>query len=138
LAHRQQTGEPGEARKNDRVIFGRQEVAVVVLRDADEISAAVLRALEAASDAERPGLERAMELIGGAAPVTEAHLRARWVRQRLSAIGIDDLSRTVAAVKALRESEPQLGLVQATMLVREAAALSTASAPADGAASGTP
>ncbi|MEV0279439.1 hypothetical protein AB0I22_24035 [Streptomyces sp. NPDC050610] len=104
--------------------FGkRQEPAVVVLRDADTITAALHQALGAASPEERPGLEAALALATEAASAPESELRARWVRNRLAATGYDGpVDDSVAAVKALRQAEPGLSLLQAATLTKEAAA----------------
>ncbi|MFI8002159.1 hypothetical protein [Streptomyces sp. NPDC086010] len=100
----------------------KQDTVVLVVRDAPEIAGQLRRALATASDVERPGLERALALAGAAEAVPDAELRARWVRQRLAAAGYDGPVDSVAAIKALRQAEPGLSLLQAATYAREAAA----------------
>jgi len=95
------------------VLFGKRELAVVVLRDTDEITEAIRSALDTATAEERPGLERALELV------TEA-----------AAVGFDGPVDSVRAVKALRGAEPWLSLVQAVALTKEAAASDAGEPPA--------
>ncbi|MCS0603467.1 hypothetical protein NX794_19930 [Streptomyces sp. LP11] len=98
------------------------ELHVLVLRDADAVAAALRDALAEATDAQRPGLERAAALVAEAATTPDAVLRARWVHQRLAASGYAGPADSVAAVKALREAEPGLSLLAAVRLSRDAAA----------------
>ncbi|WP_328766952.1 hypothetical protein [Streptomyces sp. NBC_00286] len=103
-------------------MFGRHSQAdhpVIVLRDADVIAATVRRALDEASPEERPGLERAATLIEQAAAASDADLRARWVRERLAAAGIEGSYDSVHAIKALRQAAPGLTLVQAVQMAKE-------------------
>ncbi|MEV6312781.1 hypothetical protein AB0M10_29875 [Streptomyces sp. NPDC051840] len=102
--------------------IGKQDMAVLVLRDGQEITELLCRALGSAPDNERPGLERALVLAGQIASLSDVELRARWVRQRLAAAGHRGPVDSVAAVKVLRQAEPGLSLRQAVVYTREAAA----------------
>ncbi|MCC3773953.1 hypothetical protein [Streptomyces sp. UNOB3_S3] len=95
--------------------------AVVVLRDSRAVADAVRAALETADEAERPGLERAAELIALHAARPEREVRAEWARGVLAAAGVDAREQEVHAVRALRRAEPGLSLKSAVRLVREAA-----------------
>lgn len=95
---------------------------VLLIRDADTITAALHQALDDASPEERPGLERAIALAEAAATASEKQLRARWVRSRLTAAGFTGDIGSVAAVKALRTAEPKLSLLAAVELQKDAVA----------------
>ena len=95
---------------------------VLVIRDADVVTAALQQALAEAAPVERPGLERAAALVASTAAATENQLRARWVRTRLEAVGFTGDVASVAAVKALRQAEPKLSLLAAVQLQAEAVA----------------
>lgn len=95
---------------------------VVVVRDADVVSAALARALAEATPEERPGLERAAALVEATAAADETRLRARWVRARLAAVGFTGAVDSVAAVRALRKAEPRLSLLAAVQLQKDAVA----------------
>ncbi|MFD7535760.1 MULTISPECIES: hypothetical protein [unclassified Streptomyces] len=102
-------------------MFGRKELSVLVLRDADDIAAALRSALADAGEAERPGLEAALVVAEEAAAVPERELRGRWVREQRASVGYtgpDDES--VRAVKALRDAQPELSLLAAVQLTRDA------------------
>ncbi|NEB39933.1 hypothetical protein [Streptomyces sp. SID14515] len=99
-----------------------QPLAVLVLHDAPEVVAGIRHALETATDAERPGLERALALAEESAGRPDAELRGRWVRQHLDAAGHEGPADSVAAIKILREAEPGLTLLQAVTYAKEAAA----------------
>ncbi|MEV6472766.1 hypothetical protein [Streptomyces sp. NPDC051657] len=99
-----------------------QPLAVLVLRDAPDVVAGLRRALETATDSERPGLERALALAEGAAARPDAELRDRWVRQRLTAAGHEGPADSVEAIKILRRAEPGLTLLQAVTYAKEAEA----------------
>ncbi|MGW2815159.1 hypothetical protein [Streptomyces sp. NPDC001415] len=102
-------------------MFGRKELSVLVLRDADDIVRSLREALEGAGEAERPGLEAAIEMAERAAAVPDRELRARWVREQRASVGYtgpDDES--VHAIKALREAQPGLSLLSAVQLTRDA------------------
>ncbi|MFE3514986.1 hypothetical protein [Streptomyces sp. NPDC059166] len=101
--------------------IGKQDMAVLVLRDTPEIVGLLGRALDTAPAAERPGLERALAIAVEAASVSDAEIRGRWVRQRLAAVGHKGQVDSVAAIKALRQAEPGLSLRQAAAYAREAA-----------------
>ncbi len=105
-----------------------QPLAVLVLRDAPDVVAGLRRALESATDAERPGLERALALAEDSAARPDAELRGRWVRQRLAAAGHEGPADSVAAVKILRAAEPGLTLLQAVTYAKEAEAAEAAEA----------
>ncbi|MEV6792401.1 hypothetical protein AB0M87_10450 [Streptomyces sp. NPDC051320] len=102
--------------------LSRKHNSVLVIRDADLVSEALRRALADAPPEERPGLERAAALVESTADATENRLRARWVRDRLAAVGFSGEIASVAAVKALRQAEPRLSLVAAVQLQKEAVA----------------
>ncbi|MFI5875095.1 hypothetical protein ACIBAH_22060 [Streptomyces sp. NPDC051445] len=93
---------------------------VLTIRDADVVAAALRQALAEAEPEERPGLERAVALVESTAAAAETQVRARWVRSRLAAVGFRGDLTSVAAVKALREAEPELSLLAAVQLQREA------------------
>ncbi|MFE3183847.1 hypothetical protein ACFXKR_23715 [Streptomyces violascens] len=104
-------------------MLGRKELAVLVLRDADTVVRALREALEGAGEAERPGLEAAVEIAERAAAVPDRELRARWVREQRASVGYtgpDDES--VHAIKALRQAQPGLSLLSAVQLAKDAAA----------------
>jgi hypothetical protein len=98
---------------------GKQELSVLVLRDADGIADAVRAALVTATPEERPGLERAAALIAEAA-ATDAELRGRWVRGHLAAAGVEGPADSITAIKALRKAEPRLSLLAAVGLAKDA------------------
>lgn len=106
-------------------LFGpdKQEFAVLVVRDVDEVAEAVDRALRTAGPDERPGLERAAALLAAAKEVTDAELRGNWARRKIAEAGVKGRADSVRAVKALRDAEPGLSLLQAVRLSQEAAAL---------------
>lgn len=102
--------------------IGKQDMPVIVVRDAHQVTAALREALDRATDAERPGLERALDLATEAAGTPDAELRGRWAARRIRDGGHEGPLDAVAAVKTLRTAEPGLGLRQAVQLSREAAA----------------
>ncbi|MCC5479275.1 hypothetical protein ACFV2N_40650 [Streptomyces sp. NPDC059680] len=102
--------------------LNRKHNVVLVIRDADMVAAALRRALAEASPEERPGLERAAALVESTAAATEGELRARWVRSRLAAVGFAGDIASIAALKALRQAEPQLSLVVSVQLQKDAVA----------------
>ncbi|MFD3519490.1 hypothetical protein [Streptomyces sp. NPDC058653] len=106
-------------------LFGqkKQEFAVLVVRDADEVAEAVDSALKTADPEERPGLERAAALLAAAREATDSEVRGAWARRQLVEAGVDGRPDSVKAVKALREAQPGLSLLQAVRLSQEAAAL---------------
>lgn len=101
----------------------KEEFTVLVVREADEGAAAVDRALKAAGPEERPGLERAAALLAAAKEATDGELRGSWARRKIAEAGVKGRADSVPAVKALREAEPGLSLLQAVRLSQEAAAL---------------
>ncbi|CAL9490424.1 hypothetical protein [Streptomyces sp. enrichment culture] len=97
--------------------LGKREAHLVALSDLDEAREAVRQALAGASAAEEPGLRAALSILdrfAGSDP------RVRWVAQVLGEQGIDPRTHEVAAIKALRDALPGLGLALAAQLVREA------------------
>ncbi|WP_370421548.1 hypothetical protein AB8O64_25145 [Streptomyces sp. QH1-20] len=96
------------------------EHEVLVLRDTEAVADAIREALAGASDAERPGLERAAAIVAeyGGRPAAEA--RVEWVRGVLAEAGVDPVKHEVRAVKAVRDAERGLSLLAAVELVREA------------------
>lgn len=107
------TGLTGLSRKHD---------AVLIVRDSDVIAAALRQALAEASPEERPGLERAAALVESTAAATDGRMRARWVRSRLASAGFTGDLASVSAVKALRKAEPDLSLLAAVRLQKDAVA----------------
>lgn len=105
--------------------FGKQNMAVLVLREADDITTVLRQALDTAPAEERPGLERAMALTAEAGAVPDAELRGRWALRRMASTGYEGPPRTVAAVKALRTAERSLSLLQAVNLSKDAEAVAT-------------
>ncbi|TWG03215.1 hypothetical protein FHX80_111635 [Streptomyces brevispora] len=103
--------------------FGKQNMAVLVLREADDIDTVLRRALDTASAEERPGLERAVALTAEAGAVPDAELRGRWALRRMASTGYDGPPGTVAAIKALRTAERGLSLLQAVNLSKDAEAV---------------
>ncbi|HZX38405.1 MAG TPA: hypothetical protein VFF37_08770 [Streptomyces sp.] len=110
---------------------GKQELSVLVLRDADGIADAVRAALTTATPEERPGLERAAALVAEAAAATDAELRGRWVREHLAAAGVEGPADSVTAIKALRKAEPRLSLLGAVGLAKDAEATRPGAEPTD-------
>ncbi|MGW1166820.1 hypothetical protein [Streptomyces sp. NPDC002550] len=102
--------------------LNRKHNVVLVIRDADMIAAALRQALAEASPEELPGLERAAALVEPTAAATEGELRARWVRSRLAAVGFTGDMASMAALKTLRQAEPQLSLMAAVQLQKDAVA----------------
>ncbi|MDT0450866.1 hypothetical protein [Streptomyces hesseae] len=111
---RDQGGDKGRDKGRD------MDPGVVVLRDSQALADAVREALETASEAERPGLERAAGLIALHAARPEREIRAEWTRGILATAGVDPREQEVHAVRALRRAEPGLSLKSAVQLVREA------------------
>lgn len=105
---------------------GKKDMAVIVVRDADAVVAALREELERATAADRPGLERALALAEARTGAADAELRGRWAGRRIRARGYEGPLDAVAAVKALRQAEPGLSLRQAVLLSREAAAVAEA------------
>ncbi|WP_208032523.1 hypothetical protein [Streptomyces cyanogenus] len=100
--------------------LGRKQDHVLVIRDSDLVAAALREALAGAPEEERPGLERAVALVGATAGASEGRLRAEWVRARLAGVGFTGDIASVAAVRALRQAEPGLSLLAAVQLQKEA------------------
>lgn len=102
--------------------FGRKQDCVLVIRDSEVVLEALREALGGAPAEERAGLERALAVVGGVAGADEGPLRAAWVRERLAGIGFAGDIGSVAAIKALRQAEPDLSLLAAVQLQRDAVA----------------
>ncbi|MFF9088094.1 hypothetical protein ACF1BE_17035 [Streptomyces sp. NPDC014991] len=100
----------------------RKQDCVLVIRDSDIITAGLREVLAGAPPEERPGLERALAAVAATAGATEAQLRARWVRSRLAEAGFTGNITSVAALRALRRAEPQLSLLAAVQLQKQAVA----------------
>ncbi|MFD0021913.1 hypothetical protein [Streptomyces sp. NPDC058382] len=107
-------------------VFGKQDMTVLVLREADDISAALRRALDTAPAEERPGLERALAVAAEAGDVPDAELRGRWALRRMASAGYEGPARAVAGIKALRTAERGLSLLQAVNLSKDAEAVQEA------------
>ncbi|MFJ4472179.1 hypothetical protein ACIP2X_32490 [Streptomyces sp. NPDC089424] len=106
-------------------MFGRgkhPEAEILFVRDADVAVTALRRALADAGPEERPGLERAVALAERAAAATDTDVRARWVRERLAAVGYEGPADSIAAIKHLREAAPGLRLLSAVQLAKSAVA----------------
>ncbi|MFJ2739139.1 hypothetical protein ACIO3O_05680 [Streptomyces sp. NPDC087440] len=98
---------------------------VIALSDRDTLLALLQNTLDAttADDTERPGLERAVAILTDAPTAPQAELRGRWARERIEAAGVKVEADSVQAIKALRKAEPGLGLYEAVVMTKEAAAL---------------
>ncbi|WP_420802621.1 hypothetical protein [Streptomyces cavernae] len=95
---------------------------VLLVRDSDVVAAALREALAEASPEDRPALERAAALVESTAAASEAQLRARWVSSRLAAVGFTGDPASLDALKELRRAEPQLSLLAAVQLQKDAVA----------------
>ncbi|OIJ64257.1 hypothetical protein [Streptomyces mangrovisoli] len=102
--------------------LNRKHNAVITVRDADVVAAALRRALAEAPPEDRAALERAVALVESTAEATDAQIRARWARDLLTAAGYTGDLASVAAVKALRQADPRLSLLAAVQLQKEAIA----------------
>lgn len=97
-----------------------QAEPVVVIRDSGQVESDLRRALEKAEPGERAGLEKALRIVAETSSIPEDQVRRRWVRQILRVAGLD-ARYSVEAVKALRTAKPDLSLMAAVQLVKEAA-----------------
>ncbi|MEU5896185.1 hypothetical protein [Streptomyces venezuelae] len=105
-------------------MFGtKRELMVIALRDTDAVADELRAALATADDRDRPGLERAVEILARTAAVPDTEVRGRWALNQMAAAGHTGPADSVHAVKALRQAEPGLSLVAAVQLSKEAAAL---------------
>jgi hypothetical protein len=113
-------------------MFGakKDQLNVLVLRDADVVAAALRQALAEAGPEERPGLERALRVVARAAEMPDDALRSRWVHERLAAAGYQGPPDSVEAVKIVRQQAPGLSLLSAVQLTKAAAATPPAIPPA--------
>ena len=94
------------------------EPPVVVLSDLDAARAALTRALDAARDATRPGLQRAAAVLDDLRPAGDDLVLA-WARRLLGDARIDPRSDEAGAVRRLRAAVPGgMPLLPATLLVR--------------------
>lgn len=109
--------------------LGKRELAVVVLRDADELARTLQQALADAPEEERAGLQRALDLVAETTKDSDTELRARWVWEQLDATGYQGPGDDVRAVKALRDAQPGLSLTQAVEFTKQAAAARTTNSP---------
>lgn len=116
------TGDAPPGKSAGMGLLTKNHLAVLVLHDADGILAELREELAAAPDSDRPGLERALALVGRYTDRPEEELRVRWVRDRLTAAGYAGPADSTEAVRALRRAEPGLSLLQAVTYAREAAA----------------
>ncbi|MCX5204698.1 hypothetical protein OG897_24990 [Streptomyces sp. NBC_00237] len=105
--------------------FSKRDLHVIALSDRDALLGLLRDALDAtgAGDAERPGLERAVAILVDAPQAPQAEIRGRWARERIEAAGVAVEADSVRAIKALRKAEPGLGLYEAVVLTKEAAAV---------------
>ncbi|CAM5259501.1 hypothetical protein GCM10010329_05100 [Streptomyces spiroverticillatus] len=106
-------------------LFSKRDLNVLALSDRDDLLALLRGALDAAGpdSVERPGLERAVALVAGAPAMSPAELRGRWARERIEAAGVEVKADSVVAIKALRKAEPELSLLAAVNLTKDAAAV---------------
>ncbi|MGV9341260.1 hypothetical protein [Streptomyces sp. NPDC003688] len=107
--------------KHLKYFTGKGEFALMV-RDTDLVSAALRQALADAGPGERPGLERALEIVATVETADDDQLCARWYRDRLAAAGFTGDIGSVSALKALRQSEKGLSLLTAVQLQKAALA----------------
>ncbi|MER0447808.1 hypothetical protein ABR738_25200 [Streptomyces sp. Edi4] len=105
-----------------RGLFGRKQLTVLWLRDADDIASELRDALADAGEAERPGLQAALAIAEKAAAEPDRERRGRWVREQRASVGYTGPdNESVHAVKALRDARPELSLLAAVQLTRDAA-----------------
>ncbi|WP_333736251.1 hypothetical protein [Streptomyces sp. IBSBF 2806] len=81
------------------------------------IREALQEALNDADETDRPGLQRALGILdrflSSDGPATED-----WAKRTLAVAGIDPSKKEVKAIQALRSARPDLGLKEATNIVR--------------------
>ncbi|MBO9568528.1 MAG: hypothetical protein J7503_06850 [Cellulomonas iranensis] len=97
----------------------RKETVLVPIDSRDEIAALLRGALADAPAEQRPGLERALQLVE-AVRHDDASLKARYARRLLQQEGVDPDADQVRAIRVLRQRIPGLGLAAATDLARHA------------------
>jgi microcystin degradation protein MlrC len=106
-------------------LFAKRDLNVIALSDRDALLAVLQGALDAAGpdSVERPGLERAVALVADVPVMSPAEMRGRWARERIEAAGVEVKADSLVAVKALRKAEPELSLLAAVNLTKDAAAV---------------
>ena len=109
-------------------MFGLRQVRVLPADQLAPVREDLRKALAAAGERERPGLEAALRIIEGYSP---AELRRRWVAGILTEAAADPRTDTVKAVKALRGAVPALSLSDAVAMVKEAASQPEGSRPCE-------
>jgi hypothetical protein len=98
-------------------IFGSRQTSALPVDQLAPVREDLRKALAAAGERERPGLEEALRTIGEYSP---EELRRRWVAGILTAAAVNPQTDSVKAVKALRDAAPGLSLSDAVALVKEA------------------
>lgn len=91
---------------------------LIVLRDADVIADELRHALSEAAADERPGLQRAYDIVARQCGVADVEVQAQWAARVLAQAGVDP-SEEVNAVAAIRKVEPGIRLTTAVQLVKE-------------------
>lgn len=98
-------------------LFKKVETHLIAVNDLDPAREAVERALANASSDERPGLQRALEIIDTVTVPGEPRLR--WAKKVLDEAGVDVDTHRIQAVRTIRDSLPGLGLSAAVELVKD-------------------
>jgi hypothetical protein len=96
-----------------------KETVLVPIDSREEIAALLRTALDDAPPEQRPGLERALELVGNVRH-DDASLKAGYARRLLQEEAVDPDADQVRAIRVLRRRIPGLGLAAATDLARHA------------------
>lgn len=97
------------------------KMPMVLYRDGNDIRQTLRQALDSAGDAERAGLERALGIVEAQCARSDAEVLAQWTRGILDDAGLDAAREHVKAVAAVRKANPDLSLLAANRLVKEAA-----------------
>ncbi|MGF1427401.1 hypothetical protein [Kitasatospora sp. LaBMicrA B282] len=84
------------------------------------VEAALQAALDEADEMERPGLERALEILAGYLDINGKDAED-WARSVLELAGVDARATEVKAVRELRLARPDLTLKEAVTLARKVA-----------------
>ncbi|MEU8708573.1 hypothetical protein [Streptomyces sp. NPDC048565] len=87
--------------------------------DLGPVKSAVQQALNDASEVERPGLSRALEVIDGLIRTDQGPATVEWARTTLAVAGIDPFGKETKAIQALRAARPGIKIREAGILVRE-------------------